>query len=120
MSDDQTSIQNRNGLLFFVTINQSFNGLISVLNTFPKEKVIVNREISSNAYDLNSYFLSKFFVELPVNMAPPLVFSLILYWIVGLNPSADRVFIFPMLMMQTTITAISMGLAVSAGSSSVE
>ena len=51
--EDQTSIQNRNGLLFFVTINQSFNGLISVLNTFPKEKVIVNREISSNAYKLN-------------------------------------------------------------------
>ena len=79
MSDDQTSIQNRNGLLFFVTINQSFNGLISVLNTFPKEKVIVNREISSNAYKLNSYFLSKFFVELPINILPPLVFSLILY-----------------------------------------
>ncbi len=120
MSDDQTSIQNRNGLLFFVTINQSFNGLISVLNTFPKEKVIVNREISSNAYKLNSYFLSKFFVELPINILPPLVFSLILYWIVGLNPAADRVFIFMLLIMQTSITAIAMGLAVSAGSATVE
>lgn len=40
---NQSSINNRTGLLFVVCLNQAFNGTISVLNSFPKEKIIVNR-----------------------------------------------------------------------------
>ena len=47
----QKSIQNRNGLLFFVAIQQSFLGMLGVLNVFPKEKNITNRERSGFAYD---------------------------------------------------------------------
>ena len=36
---NQKSISNRTGLLFIVCINQGFNGVLGVLNTFPKEKV---------------------------------------------------------------------------------
>ena len=39
----QSSIQNRTGLLFLICLNQAFNGTIGVLNSFPKEKIIVNR-----------------------------------------------------------------------------
>ena len=41
---DQESIQNRKGLLFFISINLAFGTLIGVTNTFPKEKNVVNRE----------------------------------------------------------------------------
>ena len=37
LGDDQLSIQNRNGLLFFMGVNLGFNGLFSVLNSFPGE-----------------------------------------------------------------------------------
>lgn len=40
---NQSSIQNRTGLLFLICLNQAFNGTIGVLNSFPKEKIIVNR-----------------------------------------------------------------------------
>ena len=33
----------RLGLLFIIPLNQSFNALMGVLNSFPKEKIIVNR-----------------------------------------------------------------------------
>ena len=39
----QSAIQNRTGLLFLICLNQAFNGTIGVLNSFPKEKIIVNR-----------------------------------------------------------------------------
>jgi ABC-type multidrug transport system ATPase subunit len=77
---DQLSIQNRNGFLFFVTINLAFSSLIGVLNTFPKEKNIVNRERSSRAYDTVSYFLAKFVVEIPLNLMPALFYCCIVYW----------------------------------------
>ena len=76
----QLSIQNRNGFLFFVIINIAFSGLIGVLNTFPKEKNIVNRERSSRAYDTISYFVAKFVVEIPMNSIPALVYACIVYW----------------------------------------
>ena len=33
----------RQGLLFIITINQTFNNAIGVFNVFPNEKTIVNR-----------------------------------------------------------------------------
>lgn len=33
----------RMGLLFIICLNQSFNALGGVVNSFPKEKIIVNR-----------------------------------------------------------------------------
>jgi ABC-type multidrug transport system ATPase subunit len=41
--NDQASIRDREGLLFIICLNQGFNSVIGVLNTFPKEKLIVNR-----------------------------------------------------------------------------
>jgi ATP-binding cassette, subfamily G (WHITE), eye pigment precursor transporter len=77
---NQLSIQNRNGFLFFITINIAFSGLIGVLNTFPKEKNIVNRERSSRAYDTVSYFIAKFMVEIPLNTIPAVLYSCVVYW----------------------------------------
>ena len=99
-------------------INQSFNGLIAVLNTFPKEKNIVNRERSGRAYDTASYFFAKFFVEIPLNVVPSIIFSCILYWMVGLNP--DRFGEFIGISMLVTLVAVSLGLAVSAAVPTVE
>lgn len=75
----QTSIQNRTGALFFIVINQAFNNVIAVLNTFPSEKLIVNRERSGRAYNTLSYFFAKVIVELPLNLLPTIIFGLIVY-----------------------------------------
>ena len=115
---DQKAIQNRSGLLFVIAINQAFNGVIGVLNTFPKEKVIVNRERSANAYDTLSYFCAKYLVEMPLNMMPCVWFGCIVYWIVGLNPNTFGYFL--LILMLEALTACSLGLAVSALVPSVE
>ncbi len=89
-----------------------------MLNTFPKEKVIVNRERSANAYDTLSYFCAKYLVELPLNCFPTVVYACIVYWMVGLNPNAFGVFI--LILMLEAMTAISLGLAISALTPSLE
>lgn len=75
----QESIQNRKGVLFFMMINQNFGSVTGVLNSFPKEKVIVNRERSGRAYNTLSYFCAKFLVEMPINLAPIVVYNCIAY-----------------------------------------
>ena len=122
IGDSQRSIQNRYGLLFFVVINQLFPAVISVFNSFPKEATIVNRERASKAYDTLSYFVSKVLIEIPINIIPSLTYSCIIYWLVGLNTDTNpsRFFLFILIMMYTVVTGVAIGLAVSAGTGSVD
>lgn len=99
-------------------INQSFNALGAVVLSFPKEKLIVNRERSNHAYNTLQYFTAKFFAEMPLNLIPGLVFGIIIYWVSGLNP--ERFGIFLLILLFTIITAITLGIAISALSPNVE
>lgn len=73
----QESIQNRKGALFFIMVNQNFGSVTSMLSSFPKEKVIVNRERSGRAYSTLSYFSAKVLVELPINLMPIVIYCCI-------------------------------------------
>jgi ABC-type multidrug transport system ATPase subunit/ABC-type multidrug transport system permease subunit len=118
ISNDQASIYNREGLLFIIVLNQAFNNAIGVATTFPKEKIIVNRERSAGAYDTLSYFFAKFLAEMPINVIPGIVFGTLIYWIVGLNPVRYGYFLLILLLL--VVTAIALGLAVSAASPSAD
>lgn len=75
----QQGIQNMKGILFFLLINQTFNSVLAVLNSFPREKLIVNRERDGRAYSTLSYCLAKFFVEMPLNLVPVVVYCCIVH-----------------------------------------
>lgn len=77
--DDQIGIQNRRGVLYFVMINQAFNALMAVLSTFPNEKMVIHRERTSNSYSTFSYCMAKIFVEMPLNLLPVLIYSVIVH-----------------------------------------
>jgi len=115
----QTSIQNRTGALFFIVINQAFNNVIAVLNTFPSEKIIVNRERSGRAYNTLSYFFAKVIVELPLNLLPTIIFGLIVYYLVEFQ-GGMRFLYFMLIIMMQNFVACSLGLAISALSPTVE
>jgi hypothetical protein len=75
----QRSIQNRTGVLYFILINQAFNNVLAVLNSFPSEKTIVSRERGGRAYNTISYFCAKVVVELPLNLVPTIFYACICY-----------------------------------------
>lgn len=112
IGNTQADIYNRQGLLFIVALNQGFNNLLAVVNLFPKEKIIVNRERSSGAYDAISYFFAKYLAEMPINAIPSVIFGSIVYWVVGLNH--DRFGYFLLVILIEIITAIALGMIVSA------
>lgn len=75
-------IQDRIGILFFIAIFTAFGNMLQVINTFPAEKAIVNRERSSKSYRVSAYFLSKVLAETPLRILAALIFSSIVYWMV--------------------------------------
>lgn len=116
--DNQQGISNRMGILFVLSINQGFNSVLGVLNSFPKEKVIVNRERAAGAYDSFSYILAKYFVELPLNLVPCIVYISIVYFMAHLNP--DKFGITMLILMFEVAIGISLGLWISAAVDSPE
>mmetsp|Transcript_8531 Transcript_8531/g.7643 ORF Transcript_8531/g.7643 Transcript_8531/m.7643 type:complete len:481 (+) Transcript_8531:366-1808(+) len=107
----QTNIQDRIGLLYFITLNQSFTPLVGVLRLFPAEKRIISREIAVGSYPLSSYFLSRVIAELPGQTITTIVFCSIVYWSSNLNPNPIRFLIFLCVVILESFCAIALGFA---------
>ena len=115
---NQQGIKNRYGILFIIILNQGFANVLNILNIFPKEKLITNRERSNGAYNTLSYFLSKFLIELPLNIIPGVLLINILYYIINLNPiTFGNTFYIQVLIVAN---AMALGMAVCAVTQTVE
>eukprot|EP01083_Nonionella_stella_P141090 434084_1 len=116
----QKSIQDRSGILFFIGINQSFGGMFNTVNAFVLEKAIVMRERQAKSYHISSYYLTKICTALPIDMMAPLVFSCVLYWIVGLNDDPFAFVAFLVITVAVSLAAIGLGFCVGSMTDTVE
>jgi ABC-type multidrug transport system permease subunit len=79
------------GLFFFIAINQAFIGVFSVIFDFPVERSVVTRERASSTYRTSSYYLSKMVTDLPRSMFYAVLFTVAVYFTVGLKLSIGSV-----------------------------
>ena len=119
-TNDQSGIQDKIGILFFISINMAFSNVIGIINLFVHEKLLVQKEIKSGFYSLPAYYISKILIEIPFTLISPIIFSLIIYWMVGLNSQIDCFFMFLLIIIIESIVAMFMGIFVSGLSSSIE
>ena len=82
--------QNINKVIFMCLIALSFINMVSVANIFCAEIPIFLREQQNNMYRIDLYFVTKQLAELPFFLITPILFNVIFYWMVGLNPNAER------------------------------
>lgn len=86
--------QNLQGALFFMTMNITMNAIQNVILIFPDERPVFMREVNNNMYKVGPYFWAKISSELPFSIMMPSVFGCIVYFSVGLNPTAGHFFTF--------------------------
>lgn len=116
---DQTGIQNRFGALFFVTVNQCFS-VLSSAELFITERKLFIHEYISGYYRVSVYFLSKVLADiLTLRTIPAIVFTCILYYMIGFKDTASAVFLFMFTVALVAYTATSMSMAISADQSVV-
>eukprot|EP01126_Amoeba_proteus_P060970 TRINITY_DN8131_c0_g1_i35.p1 TRINITY_DN8131_c0_g1~~TRINITY_DN8131_c0_g1_i35.p1 ORF type:complete len:617 (-),score=126.37 TRINITY_DN8131_c0_g1_i35:111-1895(-) len=110
----QASVTTRQAVLFFCCINQGVFGALIVINSFPGERTLILRERMAGTYYSSAYFVSKSCVD-SVTQAPiPIIFSVIVYWLVGFQATAGKFFIFTAFMVLCNFAATSLAAAVSA------
>nr|XP_010943389.1 ABC transporter G family member 14 isoform X1 [Elaeis guineensis] len=107
-------IQDKTALLFFFTVFWGFYPLYNAVFTFPQERPMLIKERSSGMYRLSSYFLARTAGDLPMELALPTAFVLIIYWMGGLNPQAAAFILSLLVVLFSVLVSQSLGLAMGA------
>jgi ATP-binding cassette subfamily G (WHITE) protein 2 len=109
-----TGVKNRSGAIFFIVTNQVFSNL-SALDLFIKERILFVHENVSGYYHVLTFFLSKIICDIiPLRTIPAIVFSIIVYFMMGFQRSVEKFFIFFFGVWITSICSSSLCFFVSA------
>jgi len=114
ISKHPSTVKRRVSVLMQSCINNGMLALCRTLNNFPRERLVVRREMQRNVggYHPGAYFFAKLFVETPIDMLFPVAFGMIVSPMVGLNPAGRQKFVSALALHAASSAAL--GLAVSA------
>ncbi|KAK2817168.1 hypothetical protein Q5P01_025359 [Channa striata] len=118
VKEDQSGIQNRMGALFFITINQCFS-TVSAAELFIIERKLFVHEYISGYYRVSVYFLSKILSDITLRTVTSVIFSCIVYFMIGLKPTVAAFSVFTLTVTLVAYTATAMTMAISADQSVV-
>ncbi|CAL1363386.1 unnamed protein product [Linum trigynum] len=111
---DFRDIQDRLGLLFFISI---FWGVLPAFNAvfaFPQERAILMKEQASGMYSLSSYFMARIVGEMPMELALPTIFITMAYWMTGLKPDLGAFLLTLLILLGYVLVSQGLGLALGA------
>eukprot|EP01116_Phalansterium_solitarium_P017564 TRINITY_DN4362_c0_g1_i1.p1 TRINITY_DN4362_c0_g1~~TRINITY_DN4362_c0_g1_i1.p1 ORF type:complete len:619 (-),score=110.30 TRINITY_DN4362_c0_g1_i1:266-2122(-) len=111
---DQTAVMDRRGVLSLLMSLTPFFAILSCIVQWHTERMVYTRERQDGMYSTGPYYWSKFFSELPVNVALSFAFVCVTYWMLNLNPAADRFFIFFGIILLATYCSQSWGFVFAA------
>lgn len=114
LDDTAAGVQDRLGAMFMLSINAVMISLMNGVATFPPERAVFLMEQANDSYNAFIYFLAKTIAEFPFQLLFPLLFSVIVYWMLGLYPSAAAFFVFLFIIEMVSNTAYSFGLLATA------
>ncbi|KAL2348745.1 hypothetical protein Fmac_002745 [Flemingia macrophylla] len=110
----ESHIEDRVALLFFFSVFWGFYPLYNAVFTFPQERRMLIKERSSGMYRLSSYFLARTIGDLPLELALPTAFVVIIYWMGGLKPDPITFILSLLVVLYSVVVSQSLGLAFGA------
>eukprot|EP00276_Gloeochaete_wittrockiana_P021306 CAMPEP_0184342472 /NCGR_PEP_ID=MMETSP1089-20130417/11074_1 /TAXON_ID=38269 ORGANISM="Gloeochaete wittrockiana, Strain SAG46.84" /NCGR_SAMPLE_ID=MMETSP1089 /ASSEMBLY_ACC=CAM_ASM_000445 /LENGTH=701 /DNA_ID=CAMNT_0026671353 /DNA_START=195 /DNA_END=2300 /DNA_ORIENTATION=- len=114
LDNDQTSVNDRQGLLFFLVINISFGETLSALAIFGLEKLIFYIDRDAGAVSTSSYYIGRLIPELLLQFLIPAIYLTIVYWMTGLQSSWWRFGFMLLIIWSSSFVANSMALVLGA------
>nr|XP_053632760.1 protein white-like [Cherax quadricarinatus] len=100
---------NINGALFLLLINMTFQNCTTVFNTFCSQRELFLREHFNGMYRSDVYFLAKNLVEIPFFSMYSILYTSIIYWVIGLNPCLERFLLCLLVTILVSLCTVSFG-----------
>ncbi|XP_050431841.1 protein white [Adelges cooleyi] len=116
---DQDGVTNINGALFMCISNMTFQNVLAVINVFCSELPVFMREHHNGMYRTDVYFLCKTIAEVPIFLAIPVIFTAIMYYLIGLNPKLIHFLTAVLIITLVSLVAVSFGYLISCVSGSI-
>jgi ATP-binding cassette subfamily G (WHITE) protein 2 len=111
LDEGPEGIQDRSGLLFFLSMNQAFGSVIGTAQIIPRQLAVVNRERASRLYHVFPFYMASLFTAIPVEAVPQVCSSIVIYHLAGLRGSF---WVFCSALYLENIVGISLGMVLSA------
>ncbi|KAI4305923.1 hypothetical protein L6164_029249 [Bauhinia variegata] len=110
---DEGGVAERLGLFAF-SLSFLLSSTVEALPIFLQERCVLMKEASRGAYRISSYMIANTLVFLPFLFLVSILFSVPVYWIVGLNPSLAAFAFFVFVVWLIVLMASSLVLFLSA------
>ncbi|XP_022936361.1 ABC transporter G family member 25-like [Cucurbita moschata] len=111
---DFRDIQDRLGLLFFISIFWGVFPSFNAVFAFPQERAIFLKERASGLYTLSSYFMARVIGDLPMELILPTIFLTIAYWMTELKPELGAFLLTLSVLLGYVLVSQGLGLALGA------
>ncbi|CAF1249276.1 unnamed protein product [Adineta steineri] len=96
-------VPNRLGAIFFIVVSQVFS-TVTALEPLLKERVLFIHENVSGYYRTSTFFVAKLICDiLPMRIIPSFIFSIIAYFMTGLQRTVSQYFIFLLTIFMSTV-----------------
>ncbi|KAK4490188.1 hypothetical protein RD792_000845, partial [Penstemon davidsonii] len=102
------------GLLFFISVFWSFFPLFTAIFTFPQEREMLAKERSVDMYKLSAYLTARNTSDLPLDLLLPVIFLIIVYFMVGLKPTFSAFSLTLLTIFLSIIASQGLGLTIGA------
>lgn len=114
LGDDQASIQNRGGAIFFITNAAAFLACLSAVTGFSNDRLVFLREQAAGAYGPAVYYAARSVLDVPVDLVAGVLFSAIVYFSAGFQSDASKFGVFTLTVALLFSAGTSIGLAIGA------
>ncbi|XP_043719161.1 ABC transporter G family member 22-like isoform X2 [Telopea speciosissima] len=102
------------GLLFFISVFWGFFPVFTAVFTFPQERAMLAKERAVDMYKLSAYFVARSTSDLPLDLSLPVLFLVIVYFMVGLRASVSAFSLSMLTIFLSIVAAQGLGLAIGA------
>lgn len=95
--------------LFHVIVDHVMRNMMGTIIIFQVERPVFLREQANKMYSVTAYYLAKVLADLPLQLITPIVFTVIVYFGIGMTIEASKFFYFYLILMLLTQCAASFG-----------
>ncbi|XP_042481642.1 ABC transporter G family member 23 [Macadamia integrifolia] len=113
LNRDEVGVGERLGLFAF-SLSFLLSSTVEALPIYLQERSVLMKEASRGAYRISSYLIANTIIFLPFLLAVAVLFSVPVYWLVGLNPTFSAFAFFILIVWLIVLMASSLVLFLSA------